>query len=85
MTTLITDIAKNINEPDTDLNIVIQAFLDGSYYYGPLTTVAAWRIANYSDLRRWAYPDIVEYNAAQVKLNSGIETTKTEGQDQLNN
>jgi len=83
MATLITDVAKNVLESNAALNAVIQDFLDGEYYYGPSTTVAAWRIANYYDLRRWAYPNTAEYNDAQVKLNSGITATEEEGQDQL--
>ena len=84
MATLISDIAKNINESDTDLNDIIQDFLDdGKYVYDTTYTVSTWRIAFYDKLRKWAYPDITIYNDAQVKINSGITALEEEGEEQL--
>ena len=58
-------------------------YLNSNYYKGALTTVANWRIANYAQLRKWAYPDTSEYNDAQVKINSGITALEEEGEEQL--
>lgn len=83
MTTLVTDIAKNIDLSDSELNIIIQAYLNDIYYKGPAMTVAAWRVANYARLRRWAYPDPVDLSDAQVKINSGISELESQGEDQM--
>ena len=76
-------VCKAINETDGNLNTVIQSYLDGSFYLGAETTVAAWRIENYSTLRKWAYPNPAELNDAQVKINSGISELVSEGEQQL--
>jgi hypothetical protein len=77
---LITDIAENIQEADEQLNAIISTYL---FDNGIERTVEQWRIENYSDLRRWAYPDKEVYLDAQVKLSSTDETIQTEGQAQL--
>jgi len=79
----IAKIADNINESDSELNTIIQDFLNGIFYPGASTTVADWRITNYANLRKWAYPDITIYNDAQVKINSGITALEEEGAEQL--
>lgn len=68
MSTLITDIAENINAPDKELDAIIQSYLDGEYYQGPLLTVNEWKKENYSLLRQWAYPPLVDFIDAQVKI-----------------
>ena len=75
-------IAKSIHGSDEDLNLIIQSFLDGKAYYGSDITVEQWRLDHYVDLRRWAYPDISEYNDAQVKINSGITELEAQGVQQ---
>lgn len=50
MKILISDIARAIHEPDEILNAVIEAYLEGQ------NDIATWRLDNYSELRRWAYP-----------------------------
>ena len=55
MKVLMTDIAHKINSSDIELNTIIQQFIND---HGLVQTVEEWRIANYYDLRRWAYPPI---------------------------
>ena len=81
--TLITDIANNIYESDEDLNILVASHISGEFYCGDDITVEQWRINNYEDLRRWAYPNQTDFNDAQVKINSGINALQLEGQIQL--
>ena len=81
---LITDISKNIYLSDTELNQIIQNYLNGKYYRGYFITVQQWRLDNYKDLRKWAYPKTTEYNDAQVKLNSSIPELEQQGQEQFN-
>lgn len=83
--TFITDILRNTQLSDVDLDNLIQSYLDGMYYDGPNTTVTQWRIDNYAKLREVSYPPVPEYTDAQVKINSGIPELETEGQTQLNN
>lgn len=45
-------------DDDTELNIVIQQFLTDQ---GLSDTVSQWRLANYKDLRKWAYPDQADF------------------------
>ena len=80
MTTLITDIAKNIQLPDTELNIIIQSYLDDN----PTETqdVTQWRIENYSELRRWAYPLAFDLTDAMVKIENGNSEEQLEGHAQ---
>jgi len=81
METLITDIAHDVN--NNSLDDTIQNFINGKYYYGEKTTVDEWKLLNYSDLRRWSYPDFFEYIDAHVKLKSKDNTTEVDGQKQL--
>lgn len=76
--TLITDIAKSIQngDNDTSLNAIIQSYLDER---SMTETVSEWRVANYADLRRWAYPPLADWNDVQVKINSGDTDLETEG------
>lgn len=74
--------AVKIGKKAENLNKVIQAYLDN---YGISKTVAQWRIDNYAQLRRWAYPPPEELLDAQMKLNSGIDEIKNQGQRQLDN
>lgn len=55
MSVLITDIAGSVKAGDNDaaLDAVIQQYLTD---WELTETVAEWRLANYADLRRWAYP-----------------------------
>jgi hypothetical protein len=80
MQILITDIAENIQEPDDQLNAIISTYLFDS---GIEQTIEQWRIENYSDLRRWAYPGKEIYLDAQVKLSSPDPMLQAEGQAQL--
>jgi len=82
--TIHSDIPKAIHAgaADVELNQVIQNYL---YDNGISKTVAQWRVENYAQLRRWAYPDPAELNDAQIKINSGIEELEAEGQQQLEN
>ena len=80
MLTIITDIARAINESDIDLNLIIADYMDSFSITG---TVDAWRIANSSDLRRWAYPPTSELEDANAKLQSGDPATVVAGQSQL--
>jgi hypothetical protein len=80
MQILITDIAENIQEPDEQLNAIISTYL---FDNGIEQTVAEWRIENYAELRRWAYPDYATYLDAQVKLSSPDSAVQAEGQAQL--
>ena len=77
---LITDIANAIKafKTDEELSAIIQEFI------GEENSVQKWKEDNFSDLRRWSYPDILVYVDAQVKLYSLDHTSKTEGQTQLN-
>lgn len=78
MATLITNISTSIRngDDDTALNAIIQSYLDER---AMTETVSEWRVANYSDLRRWAYPPLADWNDIQVKLNSGDTDLETEG------
>ena len=80
MQILITDIAENISETDEQLNAIISTYL---FDHGIESTTEQWRIENFSELRRWAYPDYAVYLDAQVKLSSTDEATQAEGQAQL--
>lgn len=77
------DVAKNVDLPDGELNPVIEEYIAGDNYPGDCTTAAAWRVEHYTSLRRWAYPDITEYNDAKVKINSGDSAMIAEGETQL--
>lgn len=79
--TLITNIAEAIkaNKTDDELNIIIQDFITE---WSLLQTVEEWRSMNYSELRRWAYPDSTILNDAMVKINSGDESLAEEGRMQ---
>ena len=77
------DIQKDIHQSNTELNNTVQKYLDCKLYQGESTTVQQWRLNNYKQLRRWAYPKVAEYNDAQVKLNSGIPELEQQGQEQL--
>jgi hypothetical protein len=83
MSTLITDITKNIKLDDVALNLIIESFIAGKFYKGPAITASAWRIENYSLLRAVDYPDKAEFLDAQVKLSSADTTVQAEGQTQL--
>jgi hypothetical protein len=80
--TLITNIAEAIKSKKTEeeIDIIIQNFIDE---HDISSSKEEWKIANYVDLRRWAYPDTNILNDAMVKINSGIELIETEGQQQL--
>ena len=82
---LITDITLAIQAgaTDTELNLVIQEFLSGPYYFSEATTVAQWRLDNYAKLRQWGYPPMGDFNDIQVKINSGIPELLSEGQAAL--
>jgi hypothetical protein len=73
-----TDIYYAIKSPNIDS--VIQSFLERNNIQ---STVLEWRLMNYTKLRKWDYPEYVEYLDAIVKLNSTILSIKTEGQAQL--
>jgi hypothetical protein len=64
---LITDIAASVQDGDDDtaLDAVIQQYITD---WGLIETVAEWRIANYEDLRRWAYPSPEMMAAAENNL-----------------
>lgn len=64
-TLLITDISASVmaGDDDTALDVIIQQFIDD---WGLTQTVEEWRIANYADLRRWAYPPEADYFAELV-------------------
>jgi len=68
VSTLITDIAKAIDETDVVLNALI------ALHISPDTDTAAWRIVNYEDLRRWAYPDHLLFNDALVQIDNSLVT-----------
>lgn len=76
---LITDIADAVKagNSDADLLLIIQGFI------GEGQDAVAWTKVNYSDLRRWAYPDLSEYIDAQVKIASGDADLEVAGRDQL--
>ena len=76
------DVIKNGGD-DQAVDQAINDYLSGDYYKGQATTVAQWRVDNYAQLRRWAYPPLAEYNDAQTKINSGVSSLETEGQQQL--
>lgn len=61
----ITDIAGVLNSGGNDeaLNKIITQFIAD---WGLNTTVAQWRVENFKDLRRWAYPPIEAYNSAVI-------------------
>lgn len=63
---LITDIAEAVKGGASNeaLDAIIAAYI-AEYDHG--YTVREWRIANYIQLRRWAYPPIEDYADAQVK------------------
>ena len=84
MTTLQSDIPKAIQNGvlDTQLNAIIAEYLA---VWNINKTVSEWRLENYAQLRRWAYPPMAEFNDAQAKLNSGITELESEGQNQLDN
>jgi len=67
MVMLITDIAASVRDGDDDtvLNAVIQQYLDD---WGLTETVAEWRVANYADLRSWAYPDQAAIASGQYSV-----------------
>jgi len=77
---LITDIADNIQQDDEQLNDIISTYILSQ---GLEATTAQWRLDNYADLRRWAYPDKEDYLDGIVKLSSDDEDTQTEGQEQI--
>ena len=77
MAVLITQVVESIHELDTELNIVI------TEHIFPEMDVDAWRIANSSDLRRWAYPPTNEFEDANAKLQSKDPATVVAGQSQL--
>jgi len=80
--TLRTDIAKAVKQQFSisQIDALIQQHIVDT---GEKGTVASWKAACYADLRRWAYPDAVEYNDAQVKLASTDPDTRAAGQTQL--
>jgi len=80
MQIFITDIADNIHQDDEQLNDIISTYL---FSQGIESTVSQWRLDNYIDLRRWAYPDKEDYLDGIVKLSSSDETVQTEGQEQI--
>lgn len=79
---LITDIAQSVKNGDSEstLNEIIQAYID---LYETESTVKQWRIDNYIQLRRWAYPPIEDYVDAQVKI-AQKGSLELEGKSQLN-
>ena len=87
MRTLITDIYNAIDSgaDDTALDVIIQQHIDD---YALTTTVAQFRIDNYTRLRRWAYPDPADRFDADVKFDYGSRCddpgVQAEGQAQLN-
>lgn len=66
------EVAKAVKAGLTDPQVdeVIRAHLDSLGYKAK--TVAEWRVENYKELRRWAYPDIANYLDAQVKVRRGV-------------
>ena len=81
----INTIWHTVKESDEVLNEVIQSYLECSYFLGdPATTVAQWRVENYSELRRLSYPSLGNLADTQVKLNSVIEEEVTQGQLEMN-
>ena len=82
---LITDIAEaiKVGAANIELDLIIQEFLSGPYYFGEPITIVQWRLDNYAKLRQWAYPPMAEYLDAQVKINSGDSDIIAEGQAQL--
>lgn len=80
--TLITHIAEAIKAKasDEELNQIILDFIT-EHSLSP--TVEEWRTLNYSELRRWAYPDITEKIDAEVKIHSEETNLQEEGQQQL--
>lgn len=80
--TTIANVAKAIKnkQNDDDINSVIQKHIND---FKLSISIEQWKVNNYSDLRRWAYPSFEEYLDAMVKISAGGET-KTEGESQLN-
>ena len=76
-------IFQNIHESDAALNVIIQEYIDGPFYFGTETTIAGYRIANYEMLRKWAYPDPMVKNDVDVKIGSDIPALISEGEVQL--
>ena len=78
---LITDIARLIKngKDDSVINNKISRLIN-SNNAGDINN---WRLANYKDLRRWAYPDVADYVDAQVKLLSGDSLLIAKGQAEL--
>jgi hypothetical protein len=80
--TLITDIAKAIQEGESDSEVktlILKYKEDFKVNVAP----DDWMIQNYALLRRWAYPDIEDFLDATVKINSGDPALAAEGQAQL--
>lgn len=77
----IKQIAQSVikGDDDTALNIIIQGHIDS---FNIQTTVAQWRLDNYSELRRWAYPNPVDLSDSVIKMESGDPTLVTEGEAQ---
>ena len=83
MSTLITDIAANVaSTDDPGLDALIADYL-GAIIPADQAAVDQWRLVNYADLRRWAYPDKAEFLDAMVKTYCSDPAVQAAGQDQL--
>lgn len=80
--TLHSDIPRAIQNDATDseLNNVISSYLSD---HSISKTVSQWRIENYAQLRKWAYPNIMEFIDAQVLINSSKSDFIEKGKQQL--
>lgn len=89
MAAVLDTIFQNIKKPDLDLNMAIQAYISGPYYYGEPDcgkddmTVSMWRTVHYDTLRRMDYPDRAEKDDAEAKLSSSDPAVRAAGQAQL--
>jgi hypothetical protein len=79
---LITDIYTSITAGDDDivLDAVIELYLATE---SNTSTVADWRLLQYSQLRAWAYPPLTVDADARAKINSGDPVLFVEGEAQL--
>lgn len=89
MTAAHSTIFDSIKKPDHELNMAIEAYITGPYYFGEPDcphnemTVARWRITHYDVLRSMAYPSREEKDDAEAKLASEDPAVRAAGQAQL--
>lgn len=79
---LITDVVTVINGSDSVLDSVILDYITDNDLG---ISVSQWKLNNYSELRRWAYPQCADLFDALVKQNSGDSELISEGDGQFLN